>query len=138
MDDPLLMRGLERPGHLLRDRQRFNDRDRRARDPIGERRALDQFHDQGSYAAGVFEAVDLRDVRMIERGEHLRFTTEAGEAIGIAGDAGQQNLDRDPAIQPGVEGPVDLAHPARADPRVDLIRADAVALEALRGDGVFT
>ena len=76
-------------------------------------------------------------MRMIERGEHLRFTTEAREAIGIARDAGQQNLDRNQAIQPGVAGPVDLAHPARADPRVDLIRADAQALETLRGDGVF-
>ena len=137
MDDPLLVRGLERFGDLLGDRKRLTDGDRRARDPIGERRALDQFHDQGSYAAGVFEAMDLRDMRMIERGEHLRFTTEAGEAIGIVGDAWQQNLDRDLAIQLRVAGSVDFAHPARADPRVDLVRADALALETLRGDGVF-
>ena len=43
-------------------------------------------------AAGVFEAVDLRDVRMIERREHLRFTTETREAIGIVGDAGSRTL----------------------------------------------
>ena len=73
-------------------------------------RALDQFHDQGS-CAGVFEAMDLRDVRMIERGEHLRFTTEAREAIGIVGNGRQQDLDRDLAIQLRVAGSVDLAIP---------------------------
>ena len=74
------------------------------RDPIGERRALDQLHHQGVYAVGVFEPVDLRDVRMIERREHLRFSPEAGEAIGIVGDGGQQDLDRDLAIRASCRG----------------------------------
>ena len=87
--------------------------------------------------AGVFEAMDLRDVRMIEGGEHLRFTTEAREAIGIVGNGRQQDLDRDLAIQLRVEGFVDLAHPARADPCLDLIRADPLALEILCGEGVL-
>ena len=37
-----------------------------SRDSLGERRALDQFHHEGPYAVSVFEAMDLRDVRMIE------------------------------------------------------------------------
>ena len=74
---------------------------------------------------------------MIERGENLRFTTEASEAIGIVGDGGQQNLDRDLAIQFWVAGSVDLAHPTRADPRLDLIRADPLALEMPCCDGVL-
>ena len=36
--------------------------------------------------------MDLRDVRMIEGGEHLRFTTEAREAIGIVGNGRQRTL----------------------------------------------
>ena len=59
---------------------------RPGRDPIGERRALDQLHDQGAHAAGVFESMDLRDVRMIERGEHVRFAAEPREAVGIVGN----------------------------------------------------
>ena len=89
-----------------------------------------------AYAVGVFEPVDLRDVRMIERREHLRFSPEAGEAVGIAGDGGQQDFDRDLAIERRVAGLVDLAHPARADPRRDLIRADALPLEAPCHPGV--
>ena len=66
MDDPLLVRRLERLGDLLRDRQRLVDGNRPPRDPIGERRAFDQLHHQRVHAAGILEAVDLRDVRMIE------------------------------------------------------------------------
>ena len=72
---------------------------------------------------------------MSER-EHLRFTTEAREAIGIVGNGRLQDLDRDLAIERRVAGLVDLAHPARADSRRDLIRADALPLEAPCHSGV--
>ena len=42
VDDPLLVRRFERLGDLPRDRQRFVERNRPARDPLGERLALDQ------------------------------------------------------------------------------------------------
>ena len=50
----------------------------------------------------LFEAVDRRDVRMIERGEDFRLALEAREPIGIAGDRGRQDLDRDLPLQLGV------------------------------------
>ena len=34
---------------------------------------------------GFVEAVDLRDVRMIQRGQHLRFTFEPRQPLGIVG-----------------------------------------------------
>ena len=64
---------------------------------------------------------------MIQGGEHLRFTPEPGEAVGIVGDGGQQHFDRDLAVQRRVTGPIHLAHSAHADPRRELIRADARA-----------
>jgi hypothetical protein len=81
--------------------------------------------------------MDLRDVRMIEGGEHLRFTTEACEAIGIVSNGRQQDLDRDRPIQLRVNAFVDLTHPARADPRLDLVGADPLALEIDCGEGVL-
>ena len=57
-----------------------------------ERRPLDQFHHQRADITGVFEAVDLRNVGMIQRREHLRFATEARKAIGIVRDGSQQDL----------------------------------------------
>ena len=44
MNDPLRVRGFERFGNLLRDRQRLFDRNRPLREAIGERRSLDQLH----------------------------------------------------------------------------------------------
>ena len=61
MDDALLVRGFERVGDLLRDRQRFVERDRAARDPLRQILALDQFHhERACTPADFFEAVDAR------------------------------------------------------------------------------
>ena len=72
---------------------------------------------------------------MIEGGEHLRLPPETREAIGIAGNGGQQDFDRDQAIQRCIAGFVDLAHAARADSRRELIRANAPTLETFRHPG---
>jgi hypothetical protein len=128
MDDSLLVRRLECLGDLLRDRQRRVNGNRPLRDPIGERGPLDQLHDQCVEAARILEAIDLRDVRMVERRKELRFPTEPCEAVGIVGQGGQQDLDRDKAIQRRITGAVDISHPARADERRDLVRANALPL----------
>ena len=72
MDDALLVRRLERLGDLLRDRQRVVERNRAARDPLRQIVTLDEFHDEGAHPAGFFEAVDVRDVRVIQGRERLR------------------------------------------------------------------
>ena len=78
-------------------------------------------------AAGLFEAVDGGDVRMVQRRERLRFALEPREAIGIAGERVRQDLDRDVAIQLRVARAVDLAHAAFADRRDDFVDAEAGA-----------
>ena len=50
---PLLVRRLKRVGNLPRDRERLGDRNRAARDAIGERLALDQFHHENRDAAAL-------------------------------------------------------------------------------------
>ena len=66
-------------------------------------------------AAAVLEAVDLRDVRMIQRGERLRFALEARQAVGVGRERLGQDLDRDVAIELRVARAIDLAHAACAD-----------------------
>ena len=46
MDDALLVRSFECIGNLLCDRYDFVERQRTARDPIGERLPFDQFEDE--------------------------------------------------------------------------------------------
>ena len=58
---------------------------------------------------------------MIERGERLRFTLEARQAIGIGREQLGQHLDRDVAVETRVAGAIDLAHAARAEHTGDLV-----------------
>ena len=69
----------------------------------------------------------MRDVRMIQRGERLRFAREPGQPIGIARERVGQDLDRDVAIQLGVARAIHLAHAAFADRRGDFVDAEAGA-----------
>jgi len=52
-------------------------------DQIREGRTIHQLHHQRTQVAGFLEAVNLRDVRMIEAGEHLRLAIEPGETFWI-------------------------------------------------------
>ena len=92
MDDPLLVRGLERLGDLLRDRQRLVDRNRALCNSVGERRPLDQLHHERTDAVGLLQAVDLRDVRMIQRRQRLGFALEARQPLGICAKASGRTL----------------------------------------------
>ena len=67
------------------------------------------------------DPVDVRDVRMVERREHLRLAFESRQPLGIVGEQVGQDLERDLAAQLGVAGAVDLAHAARAKRASDLI-----------------
>ena len=127
MNDPLLVRRLQRLGNLLRDWQRFIERNRPACDPVGEVFALDEFHHEGIDAVGVLQPVDGRDVRMVQRGEDFRFALESGKALGIRREGLRQNLQSDVAFQSGIPRPIDFTHAADADLGGDLVDAKAGA-----------
>ena len=52
----------------------------------------------------------------------------AGATSGDDAECCRQNLDGDRSLQPRVTRPVDLAHPARAERREDLVGTEARAL----------
>ena len=110
-----------------RDRQRLVDRNRPARDALRQVLALDQLHHQRAHATALLEAVNVRDVRMVERGERLRFAREPRQPIRIAGERIGQDLQRDVAIELRVARAIDLAHAPGADDGEDLVRAEACA-----------
>ena len=127
MDDALLVRRFERVGDLLRDWQRFVERDRAARDPLRQILALDQFHHEGVQAGRFLDRIDRRDVRMIQRRERLRLALEPRHAFGVGGERVRQDLDRDLAAERRVRRPVDLPHAALTDQRGDFVDAEAGA-----------
>ena len=68
------MRRLKRVRDLFCVVQRRPDRQRAL-----EQFALDQLHHQGA----LFDPVNLRDVGMVQRSQHLGFALEAGETLGV-------------------------------------------------------
>jgi hypothetical protein len=76
----------------------------------------------------LFEPVDLRDVRVIERGERLCFTRKSRDAIGVAGKGVGQNLDRDVAIQLRIARALHFAHAAGTERRQNFVRTKASAV----------
>ena len=96
--------------------------------------ALDQFHHERADAAALFEAVDGADVRVIQRGERLRFALKRASRSGSATNA-REDLDRDVAIELRVARPIDLAHAAGPEGGEDLVRAEAgTGVRARRGE----
>ena len=61
---------------------------------------------------------------MVERGEQARLARESGEPIGVRGEPGRQQLERDVAAEPRVVRAVDLAHAAAAEQRLQVIDTD--------------
>ncbi len=113
MDNALLVRGFECFGYLPRDVERLIERDPgSAQGHLSERPAIDQLHYQRQHAAAFLDAVNLRDVRVVERREDVRLTLEACNAVSVAGERARQDLDGDVALETSVAGFVDFAHAA--------------------------
>ena len=118
VDDPALVRLRDRFRDL---RQRLEQlrQTRAVVDARAQRRAVDELHRDVRNSLVVnlrlIDRVDVDDVRMIERRSRARLLAKALQAVGIDGEAPRQDLDRDAAVQPLVDGGVHRAHPARAD-----------------------
>jgi len=127
MDDPLLVRGFQRLGDLLRNGERLIDGNRAAGDALRQVVALDEFHHDCGEVRGLLEAVNRRDVGMVERREHFGFPLEARQTIRIAGQRRGQHFDRHRPLQVAVGLAIHFAHPACADRRGDLVDAETGA-----------
>jgi hypothetical protein len=64
---------------------------------------------------------------MVEGREDFGFALKANEAIRIAGHRSGQHLDRHRPLQIRVDRAIDLAHPANADLRGDVVDAETSA-----------
>ena len=124
MHDPALVGGAQCLGDLPGDRQRLLDLQWTARDPRGQRLALDQLEHERVRALALFEAVDGRDLRMIQGRQELRFALEPGEVRRVGSQAVAEDLDRDAAVELGVAPAIHLAHGAGAERGVDLVSAE--------------
>jgi hypothetical protein len=124
MHDALLVRRLQRLRDLARNGERLVEWNGNLRDAVGEGRGLDQLHHERRRPGRPLEAVDGRDVWMVQRRKHFGLALEARQPLRVARDGLGQDLDRDLPLQARVGGSVDLAHPAHAEQGGDLISAE--------------
>ena len=99
--------------------------------------ALHQLHYERGDATAFFEAIDRGDVRMIQRGQGLRFTLEARQAVCSVRERLGQDLDRDVAIQLCIARAKDMAHTPFADLGGDFIDAEARAGGECQTSGLY-
>jgi hypothetical protein len=124
MNDSLLVCSVKRFRDLFRNRQRFVERDRSTRNALRQIIPFDQFHHQRANTAGFFEAVDVRDIRVIQGGERLCFAGEPGQSVVVAREQIGQDFERDVTIQFRVAGAVDDPHSAFANLGDDFVDAE--------------
>src|SRR5215471_21649968 len=98
MYDTAVVRRLERVRDLPRDLERFIDRQRALREPVGERLTLHQLQDESLDAVRLFETVDRRDVRMVQSRQDLRLPPKSRQPIRVRGKRLRQDLDRHVAV----------------------------------------
>ena len=115
MNDPVRVSCVEGVSDLPRDRERLVDGDATADDAIGQRLALNELHHQCSSAGGFLEAIDMRDVRVIQRREHLCLALESGQPLRVGHEGVGQHFEGIVAFERQVACTPDLAHPAFAE-----------------------
>ena len=77
--------------------------------------ALHELHRDEAPAFELAGLVDGDDVGMVEGRDGERFPDETIDRVGFRREPARDQLDRDVAPQPLVEGPIDLAHAARSE-----------------------
>jgi hypothetical protein len=127
MHQAVRVRVRERFGDLHGDRDRFIRRQRAAHHAIGQRLALEVFHDEVIEIAVAPDVVDAADIGMLEMRHRLRFTLESLARFRRHARAADDDLDRDRSIQTRIARAIHLAHAALADRLDNLVGAESNA-----------
>ncbi len=123
MDDPLLVRGLERLGDPGRDRARAALGQRPRAQELRERLPRHQLEHQEVDAVLAVEIEQGRDVGMEEPRQRARLEPEPPAQPLVAQRVVADHLEGDLALEAGIDGAVHLAHPTFPEAFDDLIAA---------------
>ena len=89
--------------------------------------ARDVAHDEVQRPGLLAGGVHRHDVRVVDRRRHARLAAEALAKLGVAGEVGGDDLQRDRALEVELQRAVDDAHAAAADDRLDPAAGEDVA-----------
>ena len=91
---------------------------------LGKCGSFDEFQHERTGRAAIFQPVDMADVRVVQRREHLRLALKSRKTLRVAREEVGEDLDCDSALQLRVVGPIDLTDPARSKRAGDFVRTD--------------
>ena len=116
VDDPCLVGGLQRRGHVQRHRDGDVDFRRPLAQELTEILPLQQLHDQvDPPVGGLVEVDDLDDARVLDVAGGDRLSFQPPHILRARGDLPSQHLRGVPLLHPEVFNLVDGTHPAGAD-----------------------
>ena len=124
MDDSFAMSSLEGIGDLPRDLNRRVRCHGTAAETPGQCRPVDELHHESVHTGRDLEAVNRRDVGMVQGGEQASFPLQARDALRIIGQRRRQHLDGNLPAQSHVEGSIHFAHPAGIQRRQNAVRSE--------------
>ena len=133
MHEPAPVRGVERARDLGEDVERALGRQPAL--PAQQRShvaAVDEAHREVQLPVVLAGLIDRDDVRMVQGGGKARLLEEAAPEQLVPGQLGRDQLQRHRALEREVGRPVDNAHAAATDHRLDLVAGEARA--AVQGD----
>jgi len=114
VDDAFVMRGSYCFCDLLGKSQGLGEGQRASFQAIGQGDALHQLHHQAIDTAGFFQAVNGRDVRVVQGGQSASLAAEARQPFRVACELTRQSLDGDVSAEFAIVRPIYLAHAACA------------------------
>ena len=115
MDDAGAMRRVERRRHLDRDRQGLGERQRALRQPIRQRFAVEQFHDEERRAVVLPTSYSVQICGWVSWEIARASRSKRSRNSGSAASASGRILTATDPVEPRVPRAVDLAHAARAE-----------------------
>ena len=115
MNDAFGVRGVQGVGDFNRQREKDFGIDGLPVDAMLQRHAVQKFHGNERLPVLLTNIVNRADVGMIQRRCGLRFALETDECLRVSGNLLGQKLQRNKAMQAGVFGLVNNAHPAAAE-----------------------
>jgi len=127
------VRLVERAGNLNPILQYLNRWQRSLFQSLGQRLAVQVFHDNEINAVLVADVVQRADVRMIQAGNNFGLALEALTACRIVSKMRRKNLDSDGAVQARVPRPIYFPHSTSTQRSDDLVRAQSRAVRQRHG-----
>ena len=124
MHETARMGGIQGARHLRDDAGRVRRVQTAALQALLQVTPLDVAHGDEEEVLGRPGLVDRDDVRMVDRGGQLRLAQEAVTERLVLGEAGGQQLERNPPLEPQILGQVDDAHAAEAQQRLDPVAGE--------------